>query len=105
MVKEKKEIRRYRRFYGYDYSRGAALFITIVTNPRRRLFGAIINAKLQKTPLGLAVDRRSAEMVQMPGIRLFMDIAFCARLSADERGGCGDRHERQHHGRSSAVLF
>ena len=47
MVKEKKEIRRYRRFYGYDYSRGAALFITIVTNPRRRLFGAIINAKLQ----------------------------------------------------------
>ena len=38
----KKEIRRYRRFYGYDYSRGAALFITIVTSPRRRLFGQIV---------------------------------------------------------------
>ena len=37
MVMGKKEIRRYRRLYGYDYSRGAALFITIVTNPRRRL--------------------------------------------------------------------
>lgn len=33
MVMGKNEIRRYRRFYGYDYSRGAALFITIVTNP------------------------------------------------------------------------
>ena len=71
MVMGKKEIRRYRRFCGYDYSRGAALFITIVTNPRRRLFGAIINAKLQKTPLGLVVERRFAEMAQMPGIRLF----------------------------------
>ena len=67
----KKEIRRYRRFYGYDYSRGAALFITIVTNPRRRLFGQIVGAKLKKTPLGLAVERRFAEMAQMPGIRLF----------------------------------
>ena len=71
MVKEKKVIRRYRRFCGYDYSRGAALFITIVTNPRRRLFGKIVGAKLQKTPLGLAVEQRFAEMAQMPGIRLF----------------------------------
>ena len=65
------EIRRFRRFRGYDYSRGAALFITIVTNPRRRLFGKIIDAKLQKTQLGLAVERRIIEMGQMPGIRLF----------------------------------
>ncbi len=71
MVMGKKEIRRYRRFYGYDYSRGAALFITIVTNPRRRHFGQIIGAKLQKTPLGIAVERRFAEMALMPGIRLF----------------------------------
>ena len=71
MVMGKKEIRRYRRFRGYDYSRGAALFITIVTNPRRRLFGKIVDAKLQKTQLGLAVERRFAEMGQMPGTRLF----------------------------------
>ena len=31
------EIHRYRRFRGYDYSRGASLFITVVTNPSRRL--------------------------------------------------------------------
>ena len=75
-MKEKKAIRRYRRFYGYDYSRGAALFITIVTNPRRRLFGKIVGAKLQKTPLGLAVERRFAEMAQMPGIRLFKFVVM-----------------------------
>ena len=65
------EIHRYRRFRGYDYSRGASLFITIVTNPRRRLFGEIVEAKLRKTQLGLAVERRIVEMAQMPGIKLF----------------------------------
>ena len=65
------KIRHFRRFRGYDYSRGAALFITIVTNPRRRLFGKIVDAKLQKTQLGLAVERRIIEMGQTPGIRLF----------------------------------
>jgi len=67
----KSEIHRFRRFRGYDYSRGAALFVTIVTNPRRRLFGKIVGAKLQKTQLGIAVVRRIVEMGQMPGIRLF----------------------------------
>ena len=67
----KPEIRHFRRFRGYDYSRGAALFITIVTNPRRRLFGKIVDAKLRMTQLGLAVVRRIVEMGQMPGIRLF----------------------------------
>lgn len=65
------EIHRYRRFRGYDYSRGAALFITVVTNPRRRLFGEIVDARLRKTQLGLAVERRIVEMAQMPGIKLF----------------------------------
>ena len=65
------EIHRYRRFRGYDYSRGAALFITVVTNPRRRLFGEIVDARLRKTQLGLAVERRIGEMAQMPGIKLF----------------------------------
>lgn len=65
------EIHRYRRFRGYDYSRGAALFITVVTNPRRRLFGEVVDARLRKTQLGLAVERRIVEMAQMPGIKLF----------------------------------
>ena len=70
-LREKKVIRRYRRFNGYDYTRGAALFITIVTNPRRRLFGEIVDARLRRTALGLAVESRLAEMAQMPGIHLF----------------------------------
>ena len=70
-LREKKVIRRYRRFNGYDYTRGAALFITIVTNPRRRLFGEIVGARLRRTALGLAVESRLAEMAQMPGICLF----------------------------------
>ena len=76
MVMGKKAIRRYRRFCGYDYSRGAAIFITIVTNPRRRLFGKIVDAKLQKTQLGLAVERRLIEMGLMPGIRLFKFVVM-----------------------------
>ena len=47
------------------------MFITIVTNPRRRLFGKIVGAKLRKTRLGLAVERRIAELGQMIGIKLF----------------------------------
>jgi len=74
--RENGEIRRFRRFRGYDYSRGAAMFITIVTNPRRRLFGKIVGAKLRKTRLGLAVERRLAEMGQMPGIRLFNSVVM-----------------------------
>ena len=75
-IDAEKEIRRFRRFRGYDYSRGAALFITIVTNSRRRLFGKIVDAKLQKTQLGFAVERRIIEMGLMPGIRLFNSVVM-----------------------------
>ena len=66
----------FRRFQGYDYSRGAAMFITIVVEPRRPLFGAIRNAKLVKTPLGEAVARRLREMGEQPGIRLFNSVVM-----------------------------
>ena len=45
----------YRRFHDYDYSRGASLFITISTEPRRPCFGAVVNAQLVHSPLGKAV--------------------------------------------------
>ena len=38
------QIKYYRRYHGYDYSRGAALFITVATEPRRALFGRVENA-------------------------------------------------------------
>ena len=34
----------YRRYHGYDYSRGASLFITLSTEPRAALFGQVVNA-------------------------------------------------------------
>ena len=66
----------FRRFHGYDYLRGAAMFITIVVEPRRPLFGAICNAKLVKTPLGEAVARRLQEIGEQPGIRLFNSVVM-----------------------------
>jgi len=72
MTPSKKEIKHFRRFRGYDYSRGAALFITIVTSPRRRLFGKIVDAKLVKTPLGEEVEKTLLhEAAQTRGIRLY----------------------------------
>ena len=39
MTPPHREIKRYRRFQGWDYSRGASLFITLVTEPRQPAFG------------------------------------------------------------------
>jgi len=77
MMTEKKEIKHFRRFCGYDYSRGAALFITIVTSPRRRLFGKIVDAKLVKTPLGEEVEKALLhEAGQTRGIRLYEHVVM-----------------------------
>ena len=35
------KIKRYRRFAGWDYAKGASLFITVATEPRRALFGKV----------------------------------------------------------------
>lgn len=47
-----KAIKRYRRFKGWDYTKGASLFITIATEPRRALFGEIKGGRVVLTPLG-----------------------------------------------------
>jgi len=62
-----KVIKRFQRYSGYDYSRGAAVFVTIVTSPRRRLFGEIVNARLVKTPLGEEVDEAVARIRRRVG--------------------------------------
>ena len=38
-------IRRYRRSPDWDYSRGASLFVTIATEPRRPLFGRVAGGR------------------------------------------------------------
>ena len=48
-------VKYYRRYRGYDYSRGVALFVTIVTEPRRSLFGRVVDAKIELNEFGLDV--------------------------------------------------
>ena len=67
-----KAIRRYRRFKGWDYTKGASLFITIATEPRRPLFGEIKGGRVVLTPLGEKVAEALEAMPRLnPGLRLF----------------------------------
>ena len=67
-----KAIRRYRRFKGWDYTKGASLFITIATEPRRPLFGEIKGGRVVLTPLGEKVAEALQAMPRLnPGLRLF----------------------------------
>lgn len=67
-----KAIRRYRRFKGWDYAKGASLFITIATAPRRPLFGTITGGRMVRSPLGEKVAEALEAMPRLnPGIRLF----------------------------------
>ena len=66
------EIRYYRRFHGYDYSRGAALFITMATAPRRALFGRVVGAAVELSDLGQQVLECIEAIPRFnPGISLF----------------------------------
>ena len=67
-----KAIKRYRRFKGWDYTKGASLFITIATEPRRPLFGEIKGGRVVRTPLGEKVAEALQAMPRLnPGLRLF----------------------------------
>lgn len=66
------EIHRYRRFEGRDYTRGASLFITIVTEPRRALFGEVKDGKVILSPLGERISDALNSIPRLnPAIRLF----------------------------------
>ena len=65
-------INRYRRFKGWDYTKGASLFITIATEPRRPLFGEIKGGRVVLTPLGEKVAEALEAIPRLnPGLRLF----------------------------------
>ena len=67
-----KAIRRCRRFKGWDYTKGASLFITIATEPRRPLFGEIKDGRVVLTPLGEKVAEALRAMPRLnPGLGLF----------------------------------
>ena len=74
---EKGEIRRYRRFKGWDYSKGASLFVTIATAPRRPLFGRIVNGVVVLSPLGGKVKEALEAIPRLnPGISLFGHVVM-----------------------------
>ena len=66
------EIRRYRRFKGWDYAKGASLFITIATVPRRALFGVVRDGVVVLSSLGEKV-KEALEAIPLlnHGILLF----------------------------------
>ena len=83
-------IKYYRRYHGYDYSRGASLFITISTEPRQPLFGRVKNAAVELTPLGKAVAEAIAAIPRFnPAVALFEwvvmpdHVHFNVHLAAD----------------------
>lgn len=46
----------YHRYPFYDYSRGASLFVTLSTEPRRRLFGEVVaGGEMKLSPFGVEV--------------------------------------------------
>jgi REP element-mobilizing transposase RayT len=66
------EIKRYRRFEGWDYVKGASLFITIATEERRHFFGEVSGGAVVLTELGEKV-REALEAIPYlnPGVSLF----------------------------------
>ena len=70
-----KQITYYRRYHGYDYSRGASLFITMSTEPRAALFGQVVNAMVVLSDLGrLVLESMEAIPRFNPGISLFEHV-------------------------------
>ena len=48
------QIKHYRRFHGYDYSRGASIFVTFAVKGHSPLFGRVEGDKVDLSPAGKA---------------------------------------------------
>jgi len=71
------EIKRYRRFPGWDYTKGVSLFITIATAPRRALFGKVQGGAVALSPLGEKVKEALEAIPRLnPGILLFGSVVM-----------------------------
>ena len=76
----------YRRFHGYDYSRGASLFITLSTEPRTALFGRVRNATVEHSALGQLVEESLEAIPRLnPGISLFEHVLMPDHLHMNLR--------------------
>ena len=69
------QVKHYRRYHGYYYTRGAALFITMATEPRRALFGKVANATVVLSEFGRLVLESMETIPRFnPGISLFEHV-------------------------------
>ena len=81
-----KPITYFRRYSGYDYSRGASLFLTISTEPRRALFGRVEKAKVVYSEFGLAVLEAIRAIPRLnPGLLLFEHVLMPDHLHMNLR--------------------
>lgn len=72
MTPQPTTIRRYRRTHSWDYARGASLFITISTTPRRNIFGRISGNEVHLSQLGKHVADALDAMPRLnDGLRLY----------------------------------
>lgn len=70
-------IRRYRRFAGWDYSKGASLFVTLTLEERRPLFGKVEDCRMVLSPLGgIALEALEAMPRLNPGLSLFGHVVM-----------------------------
>ena len=76
----------YRRYHGYDYTKGASLFITMATEPRRALFGKVENAAVALSDFGrLVLDSMEAIPRFNPGIWLYEHVLMPDHLHMNLR--------------------
>ena len=80
------QIKYYRRYHGYDYSKGASLFITMATEPRRPLFGKVENAAVVLSDFGrLVLESMEAIPRFNPDITLFEHVLMPDHLHMNLR--------------------
>ena len=71
------KIKRYRRFAGWDYAKGASLFITIATEPRRAILGKVQGGAVALSPLGEKVKEAIEAIPRLnPGILIFGHVVM-----------------------------
>ena len=68
-------IRRFHRYRGYDYSRGAAMFLTFHLEPRIPVFGKVVDGRMEYSEVGMIARRVLArERDRTPAVQLKRSI-------------------------------
>jgi len=76
LSKEARAAGHYRRFKGYDYSRGAVVFVTFAVAGRQPVFGRVAEGgRLEHSPVGLAaVETLAKEAARPSGVELMKSV-------------------------------